>query len=360
MPVVGDLPSHLGRRELHAGRFLCGQQRARRRADPPVVRADCAGDPSVGRHGAFPTPRQGRERPYDLILSALVPYKRDRRRRSKPIAGRDEELVVAGSGVERERLIAHGAAERPLPRMAWPRRDRAARAGVPGFLIFPGRGGLRDRPGRGDGVRQAGCRARPRGGSRDGRRSDETGIFFDEPTPAAMRAAIDRAAIDPVGRGGDPQPRGSVRPQTLRGRDRRLAGGGVDAPRGGPVDAVGQVERRKRESRGSRPSGTSRTRLAVIGRLRPRLRDPLLSPRGDLASRPGKASIPCGSICRRASSRRFCGSSSSMRWISTGSRERAGACEPPSCCARRDSGCSGMRESPSSTAERASLVSPRP
>ncbi len=130
------------------------------------------------------------QEPYDLILSALVPYKRIDVA-IEAYRGRDDELVIAGSGVERERLMR--LAPRNVRFLGWLSPEETVKL-VQGcrFLLFPGEEDFGIVP-----VEAMACGkpviALGRGGVLETVRSGETGIFFDEPTPAAVRTAIDRA-----------------------------------------------------------------------------------------------------------------------------------------------------------------------
>jgi glycosyltransferase involved in cell wall biosynthesis len=128
---------------------------------------------------------------YDLILSALVPYKRiDVALRA--YEGRSEELVVAGNGVDRDRLIR--SAPRNVRFLGWLGAEETVRL-MQGCraLIFPGEEDFGIVP-----VEAMACGkpvvALGRGGALETVVDGRTGVLFDEPTPAALRSAIDRMA----------------------------------------------------------------------------------------------------------------------------------------------------------------------
>jgi glycosyltransferase involved in cell wall biosynthesis len=128
---------------------------------------------------------------YDLILSALVPYKRIDVA-LQAYQGRNEELIVAGSGVERDRLIR--SAPGNVRFLGWLGPDETVRL-VQGCraLIFPGEEDFGIVP-----VEAMACGkpvvALRRGGALETVVEGTTGVFFDEITPRAIRDAIDRVA----------------------------------------------------------------------------------------------------------------------------------------------------------------------
>jgi glycosyltransferase involved in cell wall biosynthesis len=148
---------------------------------------------------------------YDLILSALVPYKQIDVA-IKAYEGRSEELVVAGSGVERERLIR--LAPRNVRFLGWLGAEETVRL-VQGCraLVFPGEEDFGIVP-----VEAMACGkpvvALRRGGALETVVDGKTGILFNEATPGSIRDAIDRMAFtswNPV----------EIREQALRfGRER--------------------------------------------------------------------------------------------------------------------------------------------
>ena len=137
---------------------------------------------------AFFTPGADRPGAYDLVVSALAPYKRldlvlDAYR------GTGWPLRIVGTGPEEARLRAPGPARGGVPRPAG--RRGAARA-VPRLPRRP------DARGRG---RRASCRSRPspaarpavvfgEGGGAETVEHGTTGLVFHEPTAAALRAAV--------------------------------------------------------------------------------------------------------------------------------------------------------------------------
>lgn len=136
--------------------------------------------PPVGRAGD----------PYDLILSALVPYKRIDVA-IEAYRGRAEQLVIAGTGVERDRLMR--SAPPNVRFLGWLPAEETVRL-VQGcrFLLFPGEEDFGIVP-----VEAMACGkpviALARGGALETVRHGETGIFFPEPTSTALADAVDRA-----------------------------------------------------------------------------------------------------------------------------------------------------------------------
>jgi glycosyltransferase involved in cell wall biosynthesis len=139
--------------------------------------------------GMFTPPDAEPEREYDLIVSALVPYKRiDLAVEAYNRLGRP--LKIVGEGPEYKRLRGPAGPNiqflGPLP--AEDIRDlyRGARA-----FILPGEEDF------GIAVLEAQACGTPvvaygRGGARETVLEGITGLFFDEPTPAGLRAALDK------------------------------------------------------------------------------------------------------------------------------------------------------------------------
>ena len=127
---------------------------------------------------------------YDLILSALVPYKRIDTA-LEAYRGRRRELVVAGTGVDRDRLLR--LAPPNVRFVGWLAPEETVRL-MQGcrILIFPGEEDFGIVP-----VEAMACGkpvvALRRGGALETVREGVTGLFFDRPTPAALRDALDRA-----------------------------------------------------------------------------------------------------------------------------------------------------------------------
>jgi glycosyltransferase involved in cell wall biosynthesis len=145
---------------------------------PPVDTDRCTPDPNGGHDG------------YDLIVSALVPYKRvDLAVRTYTELG--YPLRVIGTGTEFERLRAVAGAN--IQFTGWLSDDdilaayRRCR-----FLVFPGEEDFGIVP-----VEAQACGkpvlAYAKGGALETVVATETGVFFDEQTPESLRAAIDRA-----------------------------------------------------------------------------------------------------------------------------------------------------------------------
>jgi glycosyltransferase involved in cell wall biosynthesis len=138
---------------------------------------------------AFYTP-EGSAEDFYLIATALVPYKRVELA-LEAVRLRPRPLVVLGEGVERTRLQA--MAPRGVRFLGWlPPEDlrsyyRRCRA-----LLFPGEEDFGIVP-----VEVQSC-GRPvvglgRGGLLETVRDGEGGVFFSEPTPAALAAAMERS-----------------------------------------------------------------------------------------------------------------------------------------------------------------------
>lgn len=132
-----------------------------------------------------------REGEYDLILSALVPYKRIELALESYRRREGDALIVAGSGVERERLIRLAPAN--VRFLGWLEPEETVRL-VQGcrFLLFPGEEDFGIVP-----VEAMAC-GRPviawgRGGVLETVVDGQSGILYEEPTPDALCEAIDRA-----------------------------------------------------------------------------------------------------------------------------------------------------------------------
>ncbi len=133
---------------------------------------------------------EAREGEYDLILSALVPYKRIEIA-LEAYRQRGEPLIVAGSGVERERLIS--LAPSNVRFLGWLDADETVRL-VQGcrFLLFPGEEDFGIVP-----VEAMAC-GRPviawkRGGVLETVLDGVSGVLYDQPTPEALAEAVERA-----------------------------------------------------------------------------------------------------------------------------------------------------------------------
>jgi glycosyltransferase involved in cell wall biosynthesis len=126
---------------------------------------------------------------YDLILSALVAYKRIDVA-LEAYRGRDRELIVAGIGIERDRLIR--MAPPNVRFVGWLDPQETVRL-VQGCraLIFPGEEDFGIVP-----VEAMACGkpviALRRGGACETVVDGKTGLFFDEPTPTALGHTLDR------------------------------------------------------------------------------------------------------------------------------------------------------------------------
>ncbi|MDM7913781.1 MAG: glycosyltransferase, partial [Candidatus Eisenbacteria bacterium] len=159
----------------------------------------------------FTAPAHAHPGRYDLILSALVPYKRIEIA-LEAYARSGEPLVIAGTGVERERLIRIAPANARF--LGWLETSEAVRL-MQGCraLIFPGEEDFGIVP-----VEAMACGkpvvALGRGGARETIVDGMTGVFFDEPSADALAAAVERMARTPW----DPL---AIREHALRfGRDR--------------------------------------------------------------------------------------------------------------------------------------------
>jgi glycosyltransferase involved in cell wall biosynthesis len=145
--------------------------------------------PWVDTRSFRPSPGPGGSGAYDLILSALVPYKRIDVA-IEAYRGRNIDLVIAGTGVERDRLIR--VAPRNVRFLGWldvgeiVRLMQGCRA-----LIFPGEEDFGIVP-----VEAMACGkpviALGRGGAIETVIDGTTGIFFAEPLPGALSEALDR------------------------------------------------------------------------------------------------------------------------------------------------------------------------
>lgn len=138
---------------------------------------------------------------YDLIVSALVPYKRlGLALRAYGALG--FPLRIVGSGAEFERLRRDAPANVAF---LGRRGDDEVRA-LPGVPVpgFPRRGGLRPRAGGGAGLRTAGRRLRPRRRLRVGGRRPHRRLFRCADAGGARRGRPARRRA-PVERGGNPR-----------------------------------------------------------------------------------------------------------------------------------------------------------
>jgi len=145
---------------------------------PPVDAARC-------------TPGSGTPAAYDLVVSALVPYKRlDVAVDAYNASGRTLKIVGVGSELARLRPLA----EPNIEFLGWQSDEavldlyRACR-----LLVFPGEEDFGIVP------LEAQCTGRPvvayaKGGALETVVDGETGVFFHEQTPAALRAAVDNCA----------------------------------------------------------------------------------------------------------------------------------------------------------------------
>ena len=128
---------------------------------------------------------------YDLILSALVPYKRIDVA-LEAYRNRSEQLVIAGTGVERRRL--QRAAPPNVRFLGWCEPEETVRL-MQGCraLVFPGQEDFGIVP-----VEAMACGkpvvALGRGGATETVVDGRTGVFFDEPDPRALAGALDRLA----------------------------------------------------------------------------------------------------------------------------------------------------------------------
>ena len=123
------------------------------------------GHPPPGRHRLLRPSPQPRERSGALAVSRFVPYKSvDLAIEACAAAG--VPLTVAGAGPEEESLRALAAELAGRGQLRDLALRRAAAGAVPGQrrARLPRRRGLRDHPGRGAGVRRAGCGAGPSAG----------------------------------------------------------------------------------------------------------------------------------------------------------------------------------------------------
>ncbi|MBD3160712.1 MAG: glycosyltransferase [Candidatus Eisenbacteria bacterium] len=138
----------------------------------------------------FHPPAEPGEGGYDLILSALVPYKRIDLALDAYRGRPEQRLVVAGSGVEKERLLRR--APQNVRFFDWlspeetVRMIQSCRA-----LVFPGEEDFGIVP-----VEAMAC-GKPvvafrSGGAMETVVEGETGLFFDRPTPEDLAGALDR------------------------------------------------------------------------------------------------------------------------------------------------------------------------
>lgn len=138
----------------------------------------------------FHPPAETRRGEYDLILSALVPYKRIEIA-LEHYRSRAEPLVIAGSGIERERLMR--IASPNVRFLGWLEPEETMRL-VQGcrLLLFPGEEDFGIVP-----VEAMAC-GRPvvawaRGGALETVVDGRTGVLYEDPTPEALGEAVDRA-----------------------------------------------------------------------------------------------------------------------------------------------------------------------
>jgi glycosyltransferase involved in cell wall biosynthesis len=128
---------------------------------------------------------------YDLILSALVPYKRIDVA-VEAYRGRREQLIVAGTGVERDRLVR--MAPRNVRFLGWLDPEETVRI-LQGCraLLFPGEEDFGIVP-----VEAMACGkpviALGSGGATETVIGGTTGVFFDEVSPEAIGAAVDQVS----------------------------------------------------------------------------------------------------------------------------------------------------------------------
>ncbi len=140
----------------------------------------------------FYTPEEGPRSASYLCVSALVPYKRIDHAIAACTAS-NRPLTVIGAGPDRERL--ERLAGPTVQFLGWQPDEvlRGAPAALPGTAVS-GRGRFRHRAGRGAGLRHAGSRA-GRGGAAE-TVDDRVGRLYAEPSPEALRGAIDAWEAD--------------------------------------------------------------------------------------------------------------------------------------------------------------------
>lgn len=147
--------------------------------------------PPVNTEFYTPAPAETARPPFDLIVSALVPYKR----LDLAIAAYNQlgfPLKIVGSGTERDKLQA--GAGKNIEFLGW-QPDGVIRDLYRGcrLLVFPGEEDFGIVP-----VEAQAC-GKPvvafnRGGVTESIIANQTGTFFDEPTTASMIAAVEEAA----------------------------------------------------------------------------------------------------------------------------------------------------------------------
>jgi glycosyltransferase involved in cell wall biosynthesis len=139
-----------------------------------------------------PLATEGRHDGHDLVVSGLVPYKRVDMAIEAYRRLPDRQLLVVGDGPELERLRRIAP---PNVRLT----GRVTEAALPGFyadaqlLVFPGEEdfGIVPVEAQAAGVPVVALR---RGGALESVVGGETGVFFDEATPAALADAIRQMA----------------------------------------------------------------------------------------------------------------------------------------------------------------------
>ena len=152
----------------------------------PLLRQGFAGDRASGGHGVLHAIGRGSRRPLSVRVGAGA-VQEDR--------PRDPGLLGGRSAVDRDRSGSgsrsaggDGRTQRPVPRLAIGRGDPRPLPEL-SRLAVPRRGGLRDRPGRGDGLRRTRDRPESRRGGR-GRWDDRSGVLYDDPTVEGLREAL--------------------------------------------------------------------------------------------------------------------------------------------------------------------------
>lgn len=140
----------------------------------------------------FQPPARDEGGSYDLILSALVPYKRIDVA-LEAYRNRSERLLVAGIGVEAERL--RRIAPPNVEFLGWLDEKKTVRL-MQGcrVLLFPGEEDFGIVP-----VEAMACGkpvvALGRGGATETIVDGDTGLFFEEPTPRSLGRALDRLEV---------------------------------------------------------------------------------------------------------------------------------------------------------------------
>ena len=153
--------------------------------------ADCQQfQPTVA--GAPSTPRGS----YDLVLGGMVPYKRVDLAVAAYALMPDRKLIIVGDGPERQRLQRMAPANVTFAGRA-AEGDLASWYKDANFLVFPGEedAGIVPVEAQACGI---GVVAYGRGGALETVVDGETGVFFDEPTPEALAAAVRRLAALPL------------------------------------------------------------------------------------------------------------------------------------------------------------------